>query len=69
MSGGVLVDGEEEEVTIETGARFKDLRGKVGDLRGLKGDPRRVWGPWNIHRLSLQCATEILSTDNSRFMS
>ena len=71
ISGGVLMDGEDDEdtVTMETGARFKDLRGKVGDLRGLKGEPRCVRGPWNIYRLSLQCATEILSTDNSRFMS
>ena len=38
------MEGEDDEdtVTIETGTRFKDLRGKVGDLRGLKGDPRCV---------------------------
>ena len=49
ISGGVLTDGDEDEedVTIETGARFKDLRGRVGDFRGL--NPRCVCGPWNIH--------------------
>ena len=48
ISGGVLTDGDEEDdVTMETGARFKDLRGRVGDLRGL--NPRCVCGPWNIY--------------------
>merc|ERR1719277_1716122 len=48
ISGGVLTDGDEDEedVTMETGARFKDLRGRVGDLRGL--NPRCVCGPCNF---------------------